>query len=235
MSEKYQIAIDGPSGVGKSTIAKIIAQNLNFIHLNTGLLFRAVAYCYANRPQGQQLKDLLASLPPQKSLQYLANQIIYQYQDITLQLKTQEITALSSELAQISLVRNYVLAWERLIASNNNIVIEGRDIGTVVFPHAFLKIFLTASNQVRAKRRYQELKKLNLLNNETLTSIQQSFFLRDQQDQNRPLAPLLKAEDAYEINTDQLDISQVVWEVEKLFLEKLKTTKQDLLWGKGQF
>lgn len=219
---KYQIAIDGPSGVGKSTIAKILAENLGFVNLNTGLLFRAVAYCYAHRPANQSLSDLIHVLETTTPIKYDQDQIWYHDKNITLELKTGTISQLSSELAQLSAVRNYVLKWERQIAQSVNLVIEGRDIGTVVFPNAFLKIFLTASNQIRAHRRYLELKQLNLLEDRTPSMIEAEFLQRDQVDQTRALAPLVKANDAYEINTDHLNIEQVVLQIEQLFLEKIK-------------
>ncbi|MDQ0513831.1 cytidylate kinase [Mycoplasmoides fastidiosum] len=224
---KFQIAIDGPSGVGKSATAQKVANALDFLYVNTGFLFRGLAYVFQQKKLANPqitIEQMIEELRKQQNFASVDNQIYYQKKLINDFLSNSEIAKLSSELSQNLNIRNFILDLERQIANNQQVVMEGRDIGTVVLPNAFLKIFLTASVDVRAQRRFSELKRMGKLNNQSLDEIKYEISMRDEKDRNRELAPLLKAEDAIEILTDNLDLEEVVLKIVGIFLEKLKTS-----------
>lgn len=223
----YQIAIDGPSGSGKSTIATLLSQQLDFIYINTGLLFRGFSYIfYKLNPQNLSIENLIKHLKKSDDIEYKKGHFYYQKVNITEKLKSSEISKLSSEIAQIEILRNYILELEHKIATNQNIVIEGRDTTTVGFPNAFLKIFLTSSPKIRARRRFLELQQLNLLKNQTEQEIYQQILDRDHQDTNRKIAPLKKADDAIIVDSDNfVSIGTIVAHIERLFLEKKSKIK----------
>ncbi|WP_391591755.1 CMP/dCMP kinase [[Mycoplasma] cavipharyngis] len=221
----FQIAIDGPSGVGKSSTARKLAERLNFQYINTGLFFRGLAFVYQQeRKKNPQISvdQMMLKLKKNRSFQAINNEIFYHKKKINAHLIEPTITKLSSLLSQNSNVRDYVLSLEREIASKNNVVMEGRDIGTIVLPKAILKIFLTASVEIRAQRRYEELNKINHGSALDLEIIKQKIINRDLADQTRNLAPLIKAKDAIEIVSDHLNLEAVILKIEQLFLERIK-------------
>lgn len=227
---KYQIAIDGPSGVGKSSVAFELAQRLNFLYVNTGLLFRGFAYICLQKQKADstiKLNQIISQLEENNFLVYFQNEIFYKENNITHLLKDSLISEFTSILSQNINVRKFILKWEKQISKNNNVVMEGRDIGTIVLPNAFLKIFLTANSLTRAERRFNELLKMNLLKNQTIETINYQIQQRDERDQKRLLAPLKKADDAIEISTDSINCQAVVFLIEKAFLTKLATIENE--------
>ena len=200
-----KIAIDGPAGSGKSTIARLLAQKLGFKHIDTGAYYRWVTHNVLNKGISPQDKP---------SVIQVAKKTDFNNIDET-KIRTQEVSANVSIISAIPEVRHCVVAQQRAAARQFDIVMEGRDIGSVVFPDAELKIFLTASVEERARRRYQEL--LDKGENVELASIQKEITERDHLDSTRHASPMIKTADAVEIDTTGLTITQVVEEIMKIY------------------
>ena len=224
MSKSFSIAIDGPAGAGKSTIARRLASELGFYYVDTGAMFRTVAY----------FMDLLGISPKDVdgveryideltvTIDYDENGVqhmIMNGMDVTDDIRTQDISQKASLVAAHGVVRDVLLEMQRDVAKRHNVIMDGRDIGTVVLPRADVKIFLTADAEVRAKRRYDELiakgQKANL--QQILKEIQQ----RDYQDTHRAIAPLKQAKDAVKVDTSQLDIDGVLEQLKSIVKEKI--------------
>ncbi|MDR1452445.1 MAG: (d)CMP kinase [Candidatus Margulisbacteria bacterium] len=200
-----QIAIDGPAGSGKSTIAKILAKNLEFKHIDTGAYYRWVTYNALS--ENVNLQDAAAVIQT-------AGQTDFAQIDES-KIRSQAVTENVSTVSAVPEVRRCVVARQRLAAQNSDIVMEGRDIGSVVFPNAELKIFLTASVEERARRRYQEL--LDKGERVDLAEIQKDIIERDRKDSTRQASPLRKVDDAVEIDTTGLTIEQVVEKITEIY------------------
>lgn len=220
----FAIAIDGPAGSGKSTVSKIISKELNFIYVDTGAMFRTITlYCLKNNIQcndkekvSKELDNINISLKFENGIQ----QIYLNDENVTEKIRTQEIAKNSSIIAQISTVREKLLNIQRDLAIKNNVIMDGRDIGTNVLPNANVKIYLDADIDERAKRRCHEL----ALKNEKYEydTVRQSIIDRDKADKNRKIAPLKKADDAIIINTTNLSIYEVSEEIIKIIKENIK-------------
>ncbi len=189
------IAIDGPSGSGKSTVSKILARKLGFVNVDTGALYRGVAYYfYINNVDFRKIENLTQALKDIKIEIENSNhtqKIFLNNEDITDKIRLEKISKIASEVSALSEVRIYLLGLQREIAKNRNVVMDGRDIGTVVIPNAEVKIFLTASPEVRAERRYKQLSE-KVSYSEVLKDINE----RDMNDSNREICPLRKSDDA---------------------------------------
>ena len=224
MAKTYAIAIDGPAGAGKSTIAKRLAKELGFQYVDTGALYRTVAY----------FLDLLGISPKdvdgvERYIDELTVEIEYDEDglqhmimngmDVSKDIRTQDISQKASLVSAHAVVRDALLEMQRNVAKNYNVIMDGRDIGTVVLPKADVKIFLTASAEVRAKRRTDELlaKGQTAVYETVLKEIQQ----RDYQDTHRPIAPLKMAKDSVKLDTSDLDIDGVVAAMRKIISEKI--------------
>ena len=224
MAKTYSIAIDGPAGAGKSTIAKALAKELGYHYVDTGAIYRTVAY----------FLDLLGVSPKDadgvnRYIDELTVEIEYDEEgkqhmlmngmDVTNEIRTQDISQKASLVSAQPVVREVLLDMQRDVAKKHNVIMDGRDIGTVVLPKATVKIFLTASAEVRAKRRTDELsaKGQTAVYETILKEIQQ----RDYQDMNRPIAPLKQAEDAVLLDTSNLDIEEVIAAMKKIVGEKI--------------
>ncbi|MEW8993658.1 (d)CMP kinase [Clostridium sp.] len=210
---KISIAIDGPAGAGKSTIAKLIGEKYNLMYINTGSMYRAVTLFAMRKDiepnQVEELCELIDTLKMYfKNENLLVNDI-----DVTDELRSIEVTNNVSRYASILEVRQKLVEMQQEIAKNYNVIMDGRDIGTVVLKNASLKIFLTARAEERAKRRYDELiaKNVKVDYNNILEDIKK----RDYIDSNREVDPLRKAEDAIEIDSSTMDISEVVETISK--------------------
>ena len=224
MAKTYAIAIDGPAGAGKSTIAKALAKELGFRYVDTGAIYRTVAY----------FLDLLGVSPKdvdgvERYIDELTIDIQYDEDgkqhmlmngmDVTDEIRTQDISQKASLVSAHPVVREVLLDMQRDVARKNNVIMDGRDIGTVVLPKADVKIFLTASVEVRAKRRYEEL--IAKGQKAQLAQIQKEIEQRDYQDTHRPIAPLKMAKDSVKLDTSGLDISGVLAEMKRIIGEKL--------------
>ncbi len=210
---KLNIAIDGPAGAGKSTIAKIISKKLGIIYLDTGAMYRAVALKAIN--EGINTRDAAAL---EKLAQNIDISIIYQDSvqlvlldgnDVSGQIRTPEVSKGASDVSAVPAVRLKMVELQRNIAKNADVVMDGRDIGTFVLPDASLKIFLTASIDERAKRRYEEQLSKGMTGI-TLDEVKKDIEYRDKNDSERAFAPLSKAQDAIEVDTTNSSIDEVV-------------------------
>lgn len=210
---KISIAIDGPAGAGKSTIAKLIGEKYNLMYINTGSMYRAVTlFAMRKSIEPNQVGDLCELIDTLKM--YFDNDNLFVNDiDVTDELRSIEVTNNVSRYASILEVRQKLVEMQQEIAKNYNVIMDGRDIGTVVLKNASLKIFLTARAEERAKRRYDELiaKNVKVDYNNILEDIKK----RDYIDSNREVDPLRKAEDAIEIDTSTMGISEVVDAISK--------------------
>jgi pantoate ligase/cytidylate kinase len=221
--KKPIIAIDGPAGAGKSTISRRVAQSLGLLYLDTGAMYRAMTWLVLqsnlNPEDGEKLANLVDTakleLFPAPDLQSPTRVIINDH-DVTQAIRTPEVTANVSKIAALEVVRQKLVAMQQEYGERGGIVMEGRDIGTNVFPDAELKIFLTASVEERARRRALDLENQGLTNIDIL-QLQQEIAQRDHLDSTREIAPLIKAEDAIEVITDGLTIEQVTEKIVNLY------------------
>lgn len=208
--KKINIAIDGPSGVGKSSAAKEIAKTLDLVFINTGLMYRAIAYyCIQNNIDLEDENQIMNALN-KINIELLPNEIIkINDKDITPYLWVDQISIAASKVAKLKLVRQFCVEKQQKIAKEKpGVVMEGRDIGSVVLKDAQLKIFLFASNEVRAQRRIKQLQaKGEVVNEEEILN---NIIERDKRDSERENTPLVKVDDAIEINTDELTLDEVI-------------------------
>ncbi len=208
------LTLDGPSGVGKGTTALLLAEHLAWQVLDSGAIYRLLAY--AAKAQHIRLDDeaALAALIPKLSVRFvpLFDQhtvaVYWAGEDISAQVRSRNTGEWASQVAVWPQVRHALLAWQRQFQQQPGLIADGRDMGTMVFPCAKVKIFLTAQPEERAKRRYKQLKEKGIDAN--MPAILQELNLRDARDQNRQVAPLLPAEDALVIDTSNLSVSDVV-------------------------
>lgn len=206
------IAIDGPSGSGKSTIARTLAQELKLLYIDTGAMFRAIAYAASEAKiqftEGKELANFLSKI----KLDYQINDslmIKINDQDLSEKIREHHVSHQASIISQLPSVRNFLLNFQRQLAQDQVCVMEGRDIGTIVFPRSFCKFFITASAEIRAQRRLEQLRE-NGDTNISLQTVIDDVKKRDELDMNRPVAPLKKAEDAIGIDTSNLSLQDVV-------------------------
>jgi len=200
------VAIDGPAGAGKSTVAKLLADKLGITYVNTGSLYRAVAW--ALDPQLFAVEELAADFLEKLSLEYVNGSLLVNGNDPGAALRTAEIAAGASKVSKLQIVRDHLLPVQREAARRGWIVMEGRDIGTVIFPDAKCKFFITASLEARAKRRLAQQGEVS--GNATLEDVMRDIAARDEQDSKREIAPLKAAEDAVVIDTGDMTPDQVV-------------------------
>ena len=217
----FSIAIDGPSASGKSVLAMRIARHLQMIHINTGSMYRAVAYVVAQKELSIESDlDEILTMIDKMDLQLKADQKVFLNQvDITLALREETISLLASDISKNRWVREKLVEKQQAMAQQMDCVMDGRDIGTVVLPQAQVKIFLTASTQVRAMRRFLELKARGL--NPQFEELKQDLMVRDYQDRHRQESPLRPAEDAIIIDTSALSLDEVFDEI-LIIIEKKK-------------
>ena len=213
------VAIDGPAGSGKSTIAKIIAKKFNFTYIDTGAMYRMMTlYLLENNIDFDDLKEIekvlnTVNLDMQGDKFYLNNV------DVTTKIREKRINENVSKVASIKIVRSNLVDLQRKVSNNKNVILDGRDVGTVIFPNAQVKIFLIASPEERARRRYNEFleKKIEITYDEVLKSIKE----RDHIDSTRDESPFVKANDAIELDSTNLTIDDVVNFISKE-IEKVK-------------
>lgn len=218
------IAIDGTAGSGKSTVARKIAKRLGIIHLNSGALFRAVTYLAIEKKIPLEQEAAITNLAKSLEFKFVLKQpssetiFIVDGKDLSSEIVTEEIGRLTSKIVSVyPSLRQVLLEEQRKIAQGNSIVVEGRDSGTVVFPNADLKLFLDASLDIRAKRRFAELADAEKMNFEDL---KKQIEKRDHQDSSRQVAPLEKAVDADLIDTSSLNPEEVVEQIVQLIQKK---------------
>ena len=212
------VAVDGPAGSGKGTVTKIIEEELGFLNLDTGATYRCVAL--------QTLREGL-SLENEKEIIEIANNIdikidntgekdiiLLNGEDVSKEIRTKEVTAVVSQISSIIPVREKMVEVQRSLAKGKNVIVEGRDIGTVVFPNADVKIYLDASEEIRAKRRYEE----NVQNgiDTTYEEVLENVKMRDYNDMHKPYGALKKADDAIVVDSTNLSIEEVVEKIKNI-------------------
>jgi len=206
------VAVDGASGTGKSTVCKLIASELGLVYVDTGAIYRCVALAAhkasVSFDDQNGLKDICNNLNLTFIFKDGVNRVLLDSQDVTDEIRTPQMAMRASKISAIPVVRACLLGIQKKMAKNaaKGAILDGRDIGTVVFPDAEIKIFLTASDTVRAQRRYNELKSRGM--DVKFEQVLKETIQRDKQDSERPIAPLKKAVDAVEINTDGLTIQE---------------------------
>ena len=205
---KINIAIDGPSGVGKSTIADIVADKLNYVHLDTGAMYRCVAYYVLKNEIDYSNEELLEKALSDLKISFQNDHVYLNGEDVTKEIRTNDISMMASKTSAVPMVRQKLVDLQKEIAKSKGYILDGRDICTVVLPDAEVKIFMNADAKARAQRRYDEY--INKGIDADYETIYQDTIARDYQDSHRKISPLKKADDAIEIDTSHLTIDEVV-------------------------
>lgn len=218
MNDFISIAIDGPAGSGKTTIAKILASKLNFIHFNTGSMYRSMAYYFVKNNLNFENKSIVINHIDKISIDIEfengQQKDFLNGEYVTPFLRDEKVSYASSLVSQYKIVRQKAVYLQRKVAEKINVIMEGRDIGSFVLPKAQYKIFLTASNEERANRRFLQLKEKGEKPN--FEQILSSLKERDERDSLREISPLVKASDAIEIDTTNMSIEEVVNSILKI-------------------
>jgi len=222
---RINIAIDGPSASGKSTIAKILAQKLGYIHLDTGLMYRAVAYKALLNKLSLEDEESIIKMLANTTFSYDCGVFMLDGKEINAELRTKTIDEAVIPISRHKGIRQFLVHQQKEIASLKGFILDGRDIGTVVLPDAELKIFQIASVESRTQRRFLDYQKKGIeIDYET---VHQDMMNRDYNDYNRTNSPLKKADDAIEIDTSDMSIDETVECILKVIKEKLKGTSDD--------
>ena len=218
----YNIAIDGPAGAGKSTIARRVAKELSFIYVDTGAMYRAMALYLlrkeVNKDDTEQIGNICQDAEISIEYQNGEQIVLLNDENVNSYLRTEEVGNMASVSSAVPRVREKQLSLQRKLARDMSVVMDGRDIGTTILPDADVKIYLTASSLTRAKRRYLELQEKGTVCN--LDEIQKDIEERDQRDMNREISPLRQAEDAVLVDSSDLTIQQVVDRILQIFRSK---------------
>jgi cytidylate kinase len=202
------VTIDGPAGAGKGTVARALAERLGYRLLDTGAMYRALAWSVARAGLASESVPALARHLDRVEVQLQGERAYVDGRDVTDEIRTPEISALTSRLSALPAVREKLTPLQRALAAAGGVVLEGRDTGTVVCPEAEVKFYLVASVDERTRRRYAELRERGVAAD--LSTVRAEIVIRDEQDTGRALAPLRRAPDAVEIDTTALDVDQVV-------------------------
>lgn len=222
LDKRYLIAIDGPVGAGKSTVAKITAQKLNIVYIDTGAMYRTVGLYVTRKGLDTKSSDEVNSVLDEINLDVkLSNEgqmIFLNGEDVTKLIRTPEISMAASNVSAVKEVREKLVSIQRKLAESKSVIMDGRDIGTVVLPNATTKIFLNGSLEVRAERRYNELIKKG--QKVTFEDVKNDIIKRDANDMSREASPLKKADDAIELDTTGKTLDQVVSEVIRIANEE---------------
>ena len=223
----YNIAIDGPAGAGKSTIARRVAKELSFIYVDTGAMYRAMALYLlrkeVNRDDTEQIGNICQDAEISIEYQNGEQIVLLNGENVNSYLRTEEVGNMASVSSAVPRVREKLLSLQRKLAKDMSVVMDGRDIGTTILPDADVKIYLTASSLTRARRRYLELQEKGTVCN--LDDIQKDIEERDQRDMNREISPLRQAKDAVLVDSSDLTIQQVVDRILQIF--RSNTTGED--------
>lgn len=218
----HQIAIDGPAGAGKSTIAKKVAKELGFIYVDTGAMYRAMALFFIRQNVKPEEKEKVETLCRQAKITicYKDGQqlVLLNGEDVTGLIRQEEVGNMASATSAIPQVRAQLLSLQQDLANSENVVMDGRDIGTVVLPDAQVKIYLTASAKVRAARRCLELSQRGEEADEAV--IEEQIIERDQRDMNREISPLRQAQDAVLVDSSEMNIEEVVEKILEIYRQK---------------
>ena len=219
----YNIAIDGPAGAGKSTIAKRLAKELGYVYVDTGAMYRAMAYYFLKNQVDTNDEEAIAKACPNVNVtiayQDGEQQVLLNGENVNGVIRKEEVGKTASTTSVYPVVRAKLMDLQRELAMKENVIMDGRDIGTVVLPNADVKIFLTASSKVRAKRRYDELTEKGVECD--FDEIEKDIIDRDYRDMHRETAPLKQAEDAILLDSSELDIDGVVNKMKEIIKEAI--------------
>ncbi|MFL2718267.1 MAG: (d)CMP kinase [Gammaproteobacteria bacterium] len=218
MKNNHIITVDGPSASGKGSLAKALAKELNFILLDSGLLYRAYSYCFEKSHNHSAAKSLFLNLRI-NSIEHEMH-VFEENRDITSILRQENVAKLASKLSGLKETRDNLISLQRDLASDHGLVADGRDMGTVVFPDAGTKIFLVADAEVRAKRRFLELQ--NAGQGVNMRDLIDDIRLRDEADKAREISPLMPADDSIEVNSSSLTPQEVLDIVLKIYKQNTK-------------
>lgn len=230
MNGHYAIAIDGPSGAGKSTIARAAAKHFGFIYVDTGAIYRTVGLAAYRGGVDRRDESAVEALLPQLeiAMRYTDAGEQHMYlngEDVTALIREPEISICASDVAALPSVRAFLMELQRRMARENSVIMDGRDIGTVVLPDAEVKIFLTASAEARARRRLLELEQKGM--KQSFDEVLRNIEYRDEQDSHRAAAPLKKAEEAIVVDTSELSFAESLELVVKTIQQKLGIGAED--------
>lgn len=220
MENAHVIAVDGPSGAGKGTLCRLLSKHYKYNLLDSGAIYRVLSVAALHH--GIELDDIDALVPLATGLdvtfdtQYETNKVMLEGEDVSFDIRTEEVGSAASKIASIPMVREALLRRQRAFAQSPGLIADGRDMGSVVFPNAVAKIFLTASAQERAQRRYEQLKAMG--QDVKISRLLADIQSRDERDQSRPVAPLVATQDALEIDSTNLHIKQV-FEISREFID----------------
>ena len=216
------IAIDGPAGAGKSTIARKVAEKLSFIYVDTGAMYRSMALYFIRHDIAAQDEEKIAAGCPDIDVSIVyqdgEQQVILNGENVNGLIRTEQVSMMTSDTSKYPVVREKLLSLQRGLAEKENVIMDGRDIGTCVLPNADVKIYLTASAAERARRRYKEQTERGV--DCDIKEIERDIIARDEQDMNREVAPLRQAEDAVLVDSSDMTIDQVVDEIIRIYQEK---------------
>lgn len=219
---KYNIAIDGPAGAGKSTIAKKLAADLGYIYVDTGAMYRAMAYYFLQNgiaaEDEKKIAEACTNVDVTINYQDGEQQVLLNGENVNGMIRKEEVGNMASATSVYPVVRTKLVELQRQLAAKENVIMDGRDIGTVVLPDANVKIYLTAGTRVRAKRRHDELVQKGISCD--IDEIEQDIKDRDYRDMHRETSPLKQAEDAVLLDSSDLDIDEVVEAMKKIIKNK---------------
>ncbi|MDO4648219.1 MAG: (d)CMP kinase [Eubacteriales bacterium] len=219
----YNIAIDGPAGAGKSTIAKEVAKALSYIYVDTGAMYRAMAYFLiknqVQKEDTQKIEELCTEAEITIVYENGEQIVLLNGENVNAYLRTEEVSEMASVSSANAKVRAQLLQLQRTLAEKNNVVMDGRDIGTTILPNAQVKIYLTASADTRAKRRYDEMTEKGVA--VSYEEIRQDIIERDERDMNREVSPLRQAEDAVYLDSSEMNIEEVKENILKIVRKRI--------------
>lgn len=222
-THKIAVAVDGPAGAGKSSISKIVAKKLGYLYIDTGAMYRSVTWAVLHNHIDVNNQKAVEALLPELDLTMEASddscKVFIAGQDVTDFIRTPQVNNAVSIVASYKGVRQYLVERQRLIAEAGGVILDGRDIGSVVLPNAELKIYLTASVEARAMRRYLEVK--GTVNEQTLEDIKDSVMQRDDMDKNRKESPLIQVEDAVLVDSSEMTFDETVEHILHLVQERI--------------
>lgn len=222
-THKIAVAVDGPAGAGKSSISKIVAKKLGYLYIDTGAMYRSVTWAVLHNHIDVNNQKAVEALLPELDLTMEASddscKVFIAGQDVTDFIRTPQVNNAVSIVASYKGVRQYLVERQRLMAEAGGVILDGRDIGSVVLPNAELKIYLTASVEARAMRRYLEVK--GTVNEQTLEDIKDSVMQRDDMDKNRKESPLIQVEDAILVDSSEMTFDETVEHILHLVQERI--------------